>query len=298
MDYIIIMQNAVFHSLSGGLGNQLFEIFTTISYALKYNKDFMFPYESKLPNCFIKYYRNTYWHNLFESIIHHTTYMNSSYTNDFIKDTPNRYNEINFTYDEIPNNENENLLLSGHFQSYKYFEENYDKIYNLLNLDNKINEIKNKYNSYFQDNKHIISMHFRLGDYKLKPSQHPILSQKYYEKSIQHILHSRNIDNPVIFVFCEEEDNYIIENIITDFMSLFPNIEFKKIHHEIEDWKQMLLMSCCNDNIIANSTFSWWGAYLNNHCDKIVTYPSLWFGIGNNTTLNDLIPSNWIMIKN
>ena len=190
------MQNTVFHLLAGGLGNQLFEIFTTISYALKYNRDFMFPYENKLPNCFIQYYRNTYWHNLLESIIHHTTYMNYSYTDDFIKNIPNRYNETNFTYDEIPNNENEFLLLNGHFQSYKYFEENYDKIYNLLKLDNKINDIKNQYNSYFQENKHNISMHFRLGDYKLKPNQHPILSLQYYEKSIQYILHSRNIDNP------------------------------------------------------------------------------------------------------
>lgn len=292
------MQNTVFHSLGGGLGNQLFEIFTTISYALKHNRDFMFPYENKLPNCFIQYYRNTYWHNLLESIIHHTTYINTSYTNDFIKSIQHRYDEPKFTYDEIPNNENEFLLLNGHFQSYKYFEENYDKIYNLLKLDNKINDIKNQYNSYFQDNRHTISMHFRLGDYKLKPNQHPILSLQYYEKSIQYILHSRNIDNPIIFVFCEQEDNYIIQKAITHLSSLFHNIEFKKINDKIEDWEQMLLMSCCNDNIIANSTFSWWGAYLNNHCDKIVTYPSLWFGIGNNTTLNDLMPNAWTMIEN
>jgi len=60
----------------------------------------------------------------------------------------------------------------------------------------------------------------------------------------------------------------------------------------------MILMSCCNSNIIANSSFSWWGAFMNENNEKIVCYPSTWFGknFGNNS-MNDLFPPSWQKIN-
>ena len=57
----------------------------------------------------------------------------------------------------------------------------------------------------------------------------------------------------------------------------FPDFSFVKVSNTITDWEQLLIMSCCEHNIIANSTFSWWGAYLNQNQDKIVCYPNKWF---------------------
>ena len=66
---------------------------------------------------------------------------------------------------------------------------------------------------------------------------------------------------------------------------------------DIDDWKQMVLMSLCDHNIIANSTFSWWGAYFNTNPKKIVTYPSKWFGEKlNHLNICDLFPIEWTQI--
>ena len=67
-----------------------------------------------------------------------------------------------------------------------------------------------------------------------------------------------------------------------------------KVKDDIPDWKQLLIMSICHHNIIANSTFSWWGAYFNTNPTKLVCYPNAWFGIKKqNYIMNDLFPENW-----
>jgi hypothetical protein len=71
------------------------------------------------------------------------------------------------------------------------------------------------------------------------------------------------------------------------------DIQFHFVRDTIADWQQMLLMSVCDHNIIANSTFSWWGAYLNANQTKIVCYPSLWFGYGVSHDTRDMFPETW-----
>ena len=72
-------------------------------------------------------------------------------------------------------------------------------------------------------------------------------------------------------------------------------IDFRACDTDIEDWKQMLLMSNCSHNILANSTFSWWGAYLNTKTDQIVIYPKKWVGF--TIITDDLFPKNWLMVN-
>ena len=77
----------------------------------------------------------------------------------------------------------------------------------------------------------------------------------------------------------------------------FPELEFHKADDTMEDWEQLLLMSCCHHNIIANSSFSWWGAYFNTNSNKIVCYPSLWFGQKILNDTKDICPLEWNKLK-
>jgi hypothetical protein len=102
-----------------------------------------------------------------------------------------------------------------------------------------------------------------------------------------------------VLYFCEQEDGEIVDQMIQTQFRDFRNIEFVKVDDEIEDWKQMLLMSLCDSHIIANSTFSWWGAYMNPCLTKTVTYPRQWFGPNLahiDMEASDLFPVDWIKI--
>jgi hypothetical protein len=273
----------------GGLGNQLFQIFATISYCIDQKQKFLFLNVESLGDGKTKV-RPTYWKTFFH---HLETFLISKLP--FMKIV----REIDFTYNKIPKNEiiNEDIILYGYFQSYKYFQNHYYTIYRLLGIDNmKSSVIKkmDKNNTYFTNT---ISIHFRLGDYKLLKDFYSILSYNYYIRSLQYIQNINLEKDFVILYFCEKEDLEEVLLIINKLETYFPMYTFVRANCELEDWEQLLLMSCCKHNIIANSTFSWWGAYFNNNSQKIVCYPSTWFGENTNMNTKDLCPSNWIKIN-
>ena len=97
--------------------------------------------------------------------------------------------------------------------------------------------------------------------------------------------------------FCEREDNYDVLQMISKLSEIYSGFTFMKVDDTIDDWKQMLLMSLCHHNIIANSSFSWWGAYFNENNRKIVCYPSLWFGPAlAQKDVSDMTPPEWTRI--
>jgi len=257
-------------NLMGGFGNQLFQIFTTIAHALRNNYEYKFDYNVKLYN------RNTYW----DSFLVHLQVLPLHHCNII-------YSEKSFNYNAIPSIDN--ITLSGYFQSYKYFEDNYDTIINLIQLKEQQEIIKKKYDYPYHNS---CSMHFRLGDYKNKQQYHPLASYEYYKKSLE------QVNSTVLYTilyFCEEEDNEDVLDTINR-LSKDTNIQFIKVNDSIPDWEQLLIMSCCQHNIIANSTFSWWGAYFNTNKNKIVCYPEKWFGYALEHNTDDLFPSTWTKI--
>jgi len=277
----------IYIEIMGGLGNQLFQIFCGIAYSLENRVLFKInanKNDSVSPIDNISK-RPTYWNNFLSNLSKFT------YQEQLIIPT---YNEPTFIYNRIPSI-NEDFKLRGYYQSYKYFDGQFATICNMINLDNQKVLVKEKYKQYF-NNKKIICIHFRIGDYVKNQTMHPILNSDYYIKSITY-LNSQltDLSNYEILYFGEQADNTLIESFITEIKTEFKN-KYTIIDFAIPDFEQLLLMSLCSHNIIANSTFSWWGAYFNTTTNKIVCYPSLWFGKHCNINTKDLFPNDWIKI--
>jgi len=283
--------------LMGGLGNQLFQIFTTFAYGIRNQCKIVFPYSDTLTS---GKERPTYWNSFLNKLIVFTNRVHTQYS----PYTYLRFSEENFKYNNIPIFKQPEIMLHGYFQSYLYFEREYDAISSIIQLKKQQDEIRAEYTDILDGNGcheekcyRLISMHFRLGDYLLNTNCHPIMPYEYYYNALTQILgkSSTNTLYPIykVLYFCEKEDNAHVQLIIDKLYLSFPQVIFVKVDDDIADWKQMLIMSCCNDNIIANSSFSWWGGYFNSTPDKVVCYPSLWFGPGLPYDVTDLFPPNW-----
>lgn len=272
-------------NLKGGLGNQLFEIFTTIAYALS-NKDVFFFKNVDSLNGITP--RHTYWNTFFISI---KSFLNNKVIMmDIVR-------EKSFNYEKLPDKTSmvQNIILDGYFQSPYYFEDYYEKIYHLLRINDLKKKVTQKYNYNYKD---FISVHFRLGDFKVLQDKHPIMPVEYYKNSIQLLLNRIKSKKVIkILYFCEQQDNEDVNKTISLLSNQFSNCAFIKANDQIPDWEQLLMMSSCGHNIIANSTFSWWGAYLNSNPDKIVCYPETWFGQKLPHDTLDLFPEDWFKVQ-
>jgi len=270
----------------GGLGNQLFQIFATIAYAIKSKNKFEFLNLEKLGEGSTTI-RPTYWNTFFFNL-----------KPFLIKELPQPIHVIrekDFTFNELPIYEmiNRNTMIYGYFQSYKYFEEYYEIICRMLGIEKKKNELLNKLDLNKDLLENSCSMHFRIGDYKKIQHVHPLATYEYYEKALTHIHNKKPNQIFTIYYFCEEVDLEDVLQIVDLLAEKFSCYKFERGFKELEDWEQMLLMSCCHHNIIANSSFSWWAAYLNTWTDKIICYPPVWFGPDIGHDLKDLHPSTF-----
>ena len=277
----------IYIEIMGGLGNQLFQIFCGIAYSLENRAPFKiniskFDLVSPVDNISK---RPTYWDNFLSNLSRFT------YKDQLTIPT---YNEPSFIYNKIPYI-NQDFKLRGYYQSYKYFDAQYANICKMINLDNQKVLVKEKYNHYF-NNKKIICIHFRIGDLKNNKGHGPVIDDKYSINALNYMKENLpDFSNYEILYFGEQEDNTIIVSFIEKINIAFKN-KYTIIDYAIPDYEQLLLMSLCSHNIIANSTFSWWGAYFNTNSIKIVCYPSLWFGKNCANDTKDLFPESWIKI--
>ena len=194
------------------------------------------------------------------------------------------FKESSFSYDSSYLNikNDNNIILDGFFQSYKYFDDIRDEIINIFKLtelqESKINkkykDLTNQYNK-------ITSLHIRRGDYLNYQELHRILPLEYYKKSI-----AKTKSNTDLYLVFSDDIKWCKEN-----MSNIFDKPYKFVYNDgITD---LILMSKCNNNIIGNSSFSWWSAYLNINKEKIVICPKKWFNDGG-PKKHDLFLESWI----
>jgi hypothetical protein len=315
--------------IMGGLGNQLFQIFALLAHCLHYKLPFYFSAEP------IQHgqRKQTYWHTpLLKSL------------QPFVKTSPSSMSptllrEQGFHYQPIPFYDQAHVApmhvkLFGYFQSYKYFQAQAEQIYKLLRIKQTQDIIKEKTKtSYNYTN--LIAVHFRVGDYVQLPQHHPLMTLDYYKEALSQFLQDQSTalcetleeakqiqSTWNILYFCEKNDQSYVEKQFIKPLQAQPQFQgkfhFQCIDHQLADWEQVIVMSLCQYHIIANSTFSWWGAYWGvspPHPPYQITYdkpsasaqhggvggvkppvyyPSVWFGPAmGQKKMTDLFPPHW-----
>jgi hypothetical protein len=192
--------------------------------------------------------------------------------------------EAGHQYVELAAPTKEYVVLDGYWQSERYFAHCREEVLKALGFKALTTPTN-------------CSIHVRRGDYLKYPDKHPVVTAEYLNKAISYMIENTNARTFIFFSddmeWCKKFVNYELPQRYYDFCDW----TFSEGRSERED---MELMSWCEHNIISNSTFSWWGAYLNQNPNKVVISPSKdnWFGPGNaNLCTDDIIPESWIQIK-
>lgn len=288
-------------NLIGGLGNQMFQYAAAKSISVKYNTPLLLDIDG---------FNNYTLHNGFElkRVFNISAEIASKaeknqvlgiYSSEIIRKLLKRLNfgklipsflvlEPSFKYWPKIINVPLDCYLDGYWQSDKYFKEIEGVIRSDFNFQIPLSD-ENRYLASIIENSNSISLHIRRGDYAkdLKTlSTHGLCSIDYYDSAIGYIL--GKIQSPYFFIFSDDID-WAKENIKLDFPCLFINNNVRE-----NSYVDMQLMSMCKHNIIANSSFSWWGAWLNKNESKVVVAPQKWFV--SNLEIDDLIPENWVTL--
>jgi hypothetical protein len=294
-----------FVTLTGGLGNQLFIYAFCVELRKRGFKSILFkPYLNHSPayghqgyelkkvfnvNAFdgiLSYFFNailvfyTFSIKIFKGKLRTKLYQ---FIGIYIKSFPENF----IFYPEAFTFKHKHEIYRGTFQSEKYFENSFSEVRLNLRFQEQKTSLETQHLKAKISEQNSISLHIRRGDYlsdKFSSGFAGICNLEYYERAVQYI--KQNVSNPVFYIFTDDiewvKENFKIEN--SHFV----------IHNSGKDsWQDMYLMSNCKHNIIANSTFSWWGAWLNNNQDKIVIAPKIWW---NHFTKDDVVPDSWIRL--
>lgn len=176
--------------------------------------------------------------------------------------------------------------LKGYWQSEKYFQKHAEA----LRADFRFRPELTASNAVLADKIHrcnSVSMHIRRGDYvwnQVTAAIHGQCTLAYYQAAARHVL--ERVNNPVFFVFSDDMP------WVRKHLALPAPMEY--VDHNQQAFDDMHLMSLCKHHVIANSSFSWWGAWLNPNPNKIVVAPRQWFAVARNT--QDLLPAAWVAL--
>lgn len=256
MPYITAKTSDHLSSKNTGLGNVMFQIASCIGLANKGNRNIIFNTVHEYCNIL----KNRFNFN------HNDTILRKVYNiTDFSISFPNTIREVSHKYyqndilETIKNNQF-NHIIFGYLEHLEYFNDISSIIQELFEPDiNSLNIINSKYGYILNDStKTTISIHFR-GNEFLNLGQ--TYDYDYFKRAIGYF--STNTSNPYFLIFTDHKESVNL--------NLFEGLQYEFINNEF-DYLDLWTMSLCKNNILFNSTFSWWGAYLNKNKDKIVLH--------------------------
>lgn len=251
----------------GGIGNQLFQVFFAISQHLEYGVH----YAINIDEC--------------PKFSHYLFFFANLLSPDSLTIPPTKY--IENREPELHALETiqklETTYFDGYFQDYRYFHKHGESIKKILHIEWMREKVKHRirHKVDFDDDSTRIMLHIRRGDYVGQTCYHPVLDTNYYIESIRCIMDSAvYAGKPVrLFVFCQKGEN---SREIVDAVSREVGEHIESIHYMADycltDAEELLCMTWCTHFIIANSTYSWWGAYLCPYREKVVCCPDAFFG--------------------
>lgn len=284
--------------LMGGLGNQMFQYAAGRALSLERNINFCIDFD-----CPYKHIKYKYELDKFNINPQFATFRQLLYSKPKRKLTKRVYlllgknidaklvrEKKNFSYDPSFFSVDDHSYLGGFWQTEKYFLKYENIIRNDFSFRVEADDVNREIISDMKQH-NTVSVHIRRGDYVNfadTNSVHGVCSPEYYRKAIDII--SEKVNEPH-FYFFSDDIKWVEENL------RFGDIKATYIGHNngAKSYEDMRLMSHCNHNIIANSSFSWWGAWLNNNPGKIVIAPGKWINNPEITT-TDLIPVGWMKI--
>lgn len=202
---------------------------------------------------------------------------------------PSCFLEKSFAFDDNFFDTECPVYLDGYWQSYKYFQPIETTIREELTPRKPLSELSLQVAEQIAQS-NAVSLHVRRGDYVNNPTTnkvHGFLGISYYQKCIQII--RDKVTDPHFFVFSDDIP-WARENL-----GLSTNVSFVEHNHGLNSYEDMRLMSLCQHHIIANSSFSWWGAWLGASTDNIVLYPDKWFA-SNERDTSTLCPPQWLCV--
>lgn len=180
------------------------------------------------------------------------------------------------------------LYLDGYWQSPKYFESIRSTLLEDFTLRAPMSSSAESMARRMRASPSV-SVHIRRGDYVANPkvaASYGPCTEAYYKRAAAEI--TKHVAHPTWFVFSDDID-WVKENLD------FPGTVIYVSGEAANDQEELLLMAACSHNVIANSSFSWWGAWLNQNPDKMVVAPSPWFDTRQKDHA-DILPSSWTHI--
>lgn len=291
------MKDKFYVKFNGGLGNQMFqwamarmleesgdmEAFFDMSY---FRKRYARPYELGIFNLeanfvedfWTKFRLNLIWS--FRAFLHFERVLGITL-----------FAEKQFNFDSGIHKVRKNTYIEGFFQSELYFK----MIEEQLRKDFQFKTMPSEQNSKVMHaikTTNSVSLHIRRGDYVQKKRYQNLYancSLDYYKRGVEHI--AKTVEEPTLFIF-SDDIAWVKKNLRLPYKCVY-------ISHNTgaKSFEDMRLMSLCKHNVIANSSFSWWGAWLNNKPEKIVIAPQKWFN-DDDIIQTDVIPSTWTRLEN